>query len=112
MNKVTRFAYITTLAQWHNGHLFYVDITMDMVEDTYNAHIWENDYGVKDLMFGSAIHNMQYGQPVVITAEHFIELVDANFEEYADCYLEDREWEEEARNREYLEQETAEREEN
>ena len=106
MNKVTRFAYITTLAEWHGEHLFYVDITLDMVQEVYYAHIWEDSYGVKDLMFGSAIHNNQYGQPVTITADHFIELVNANFEEYADSYMEDRQWEEEARNREYLEQET------
>lgn len=104
MNQVTRFAYITTLAQWHEGHLFYVDITLDKVNDAYYAHIWEDSYGVKDLMFGSLIHNQHYDQPMTVTADYFIELVEANFEEYADGYLEDREFEEEARNAAYMAQ--------
>ena len=47
------------------------------------AFIYENNVGVKSLMFGMDLKENGF------TYDYFLEIVEANFEEYRDIYLED-----------------------
>ena len=50
-------------------------------DDTYYAYLWHERYGIKDLMFGCPVKQQSY--------EEFISLVEANFEDYKDIYIDE-----------------------
>ena len=60
---------------------FFVDISD--LGDSFEAWIHKKDLGIAELMF-SMPKKQSYGE---ITFEHFCELVDANFDEYAGDYM-------------------------
>lgn len=86
----TDIIHIQTLEFVAKGHTFYVDITLNTLEDCYYAWLWERSYGIKDMMFGCPVHNHRFGKPYVETLEGFTEAVIVNLPEYADGYMDDR----------------------
>lgn len=81
--------HIQTLEFSTKDHTFYVDIELNTLEDCYYAWLWERRCGIKEMMFGSLVHNMRFGEPFVETLESFAETVITNFSEYADDYTAD-----------------------
>lgn len=55
-------------------------------DDSFEAWIYDENYGVKDLMWGEPIHNTRFGKPYVQTYENFVKLVEENIEEYIEDY--------------------------
>lgn len=66
----------TTLTTRYHGHRFLVDITEDA--KTRSAWIYTDMMGTKELMFGVLKENK--------TSVEFLEMVEREFESYADCY--------------------------
>ena len=88
----TRFTTICTMQRKYKKHLFYVDIVMDHKEQTYEAWIWEDRYGVKSLVIGVPwrYYNTILKQTATNTVDGFIEMAmdDYNFKNSADLYIE------------------------
>ena len=63
----------TTITAKYRGKSFFIDVVENM---GFDAWIYTSDMGVKMLMFGTGC-----------SREKFMELVEANFEEYADMYV-------------------------
>lgn len=57
---------------------YLIDIVADLDEDTYNAYIYSANYAQKLYMFGMPTDQQSY--------EDFLEIVDANLEEYIEDY--------------------------
>lgn len=62
------------------GSDFYVDITFDSYNNTYEAHLFNVYYGVKEFMFGCSADEE--------TLDSFIHLVDINIDTYVKRYKE------------------------
>ena len=60
------------------GH-WMVDI--QTTETEYEAYLWNEKYGEKHLMFGMPIAQQYY--------EEFLDIVEANFDEYKEDYIEE-----------------------
>lgn len=56
-------------------------VDIQTTETEYMAYIWHEDYGVKNLMFGGLIEQNYY--------EEFLEIVEANFDDYKAIYIEE-----------------------
>lgn len=71
---------ITTLTTMYHGQKFFVDIAEN--EEGRESWIYTDKVGVKKLMFETPKVNNE-------TYEEYLELVEDNFEKYADDYEED-----------------------
>ena len=66
----------------------YSDYIVDIVElsDEWEAWLYHKDYGVKMFMFGWLKHQEPFDGPKDWTHKMFLELVDANVNDYIDDY--------------------------
>lgn len=83
----TRYVLLQTMRGTHNRHTFYVDAVMDKKEEWFEAFIWEENYGVKELLVSYPIMN-DTSLPNQI--ERFLERVENKFSDSAKRYLDNR----------------------
>ena len=65
-----------------------IKICVDIVEtpDSFEAWIYDKNYGIKELMWGSSKNNTRFNEPYTQTFEEFKKLVSANIEDYIGDY--------------------------
>lgn len=81
----TTIAHMQTLSCDYNGHSFRVDIIMNNDEDpTYEAWLYEDCSGLKELMFGVPFRQKNTNE--IVTYLDFIGIVTANLEDYILSY--------------------------
>ena len=73
MNIKTRTYYI--------GNNFYIDIVDILLTDFYEAWIWNEEYGIKELMFAMPTEQQTYNE--------FVEIVRKNAYEYMNTFVDD-----------------------
>ena len=64
------------------------NICVDIVEtpDSFEAWIYDKDYGIKELMWGEPKNNMRFNEPYTQTFEGFKKLVSASVKDYIESY--------------------------
>ena len=60
-------------------------VDIQTTEDSYMAYLWHNKYGVKELIFGSAINQPNFRD---FSYEEFLEMVAFDWTDYRDDYIE------------------------
>jgi len=65
---------------WNNTYCFDRHYIVDIfkVDDTYEAWLYNREYGIKDLMFGMPVEQQSF--------DEFLEIVEANVPEYIELY--------------------------
>ena len=65
---------------WNNTYFFDHHYIVDIfnVDDTYEAWLYNREYGIKDLMFGMPVEQQSF--------DEFLEIVEANVPEYIELY--------------------------
>lgn len=63
-------------------------VCIDIVEtpDSFEAWIYDENYGIKELMWGEPKNNMMFNEPYTQTFEEFKKLVTANIKDYIRSY--------------------------
>ena len=61
------------------GDGFFVDIIVDAIHEVYEAWLYNEAYGVKELMFGSDFEQETY--------KEFLDSVEANVDDYKETYM-------------------------
>lgn len=81
----TTIVHMQTLSCDYDDHSFCVDIVMNNEkESTYEAWLYENRSGFKELMFGVPFR--QEARNELVTFADFVEMVTANLEDYIISY--------------------------
>ena len=67
---------------WNNTYCFDHHYMVDIfkVDDTYEAWLYNREYGIKDFMFGMPVEQQSF--------DEFLEIVEANVPEYIELYRE------------------------
>ena len=67
---------------WNNTYCFdsHYMVEIFKVDDTYEAWLYNREYGIKDLMFGMPVEQQSF--------DEFLEIVEANVPEYIELYKE------------------------
>ena len=65
-----------------------IKICVDIVEtpDSFEAWIYDKNYGIKELMWGEPKNNMRFNEPYTQTFEGFKKLVSASVKDYLESY--------------------------
>ena len=65
-----------------------IKICVDIVEtpDSFEAWIYDKDYGIKELMWGEPKNNIRFNEPYTQTFEGFKKLVNASIKNYIGDY--------------------------
>ena len=65
-----------------------IKIYVDIVEtpDSFEAWIYDKDYGIKELMWGEPKNNMRFNEPYTQTFEEFKKLVSTSIKDYIGSY--------------------------
>lgn len=65
-----------------------INIRVDIVEtpDSFEAWIYDKNYGIKELMWGEPKNNTRFNEPYRQTFEEFKKLVSASIEKYIGSY--------------------------
>lgn len=82
----TKIIHMRTLSCDYEGHSFRVDILMNNEkESTYEAWLYEDCGGLKELMFGVPVRQKSTNE--IVTFLDFIDMVAANLEDYILSYF-------------------------
>lgn len=65
-----------------------IKICVDIVEtpDSFEAWIYDKDYGIKELMWGEPKNNIRFNEPYTQTFEGFKKLVSESIKDYIGSY--------------------------
>ena len=68
-------------------------VDMEFKDDSYDAWLYREDYGVKDYMFGcpKEYYNTKQKRAITYTPDDFYEMIEANIDDYIRDYREEYE---------------------